>query len=179
MNLLCKDENNPVIVMNTHFGTIHIKLFIEKAPVTCNNFLRYIDENRYGDFHFYRSVTMENQPNDKIRIEVIQGGLGFEQHPLELPPILHETTNITGINHLDGTVSMARLEPGTASSEIFICINDQPELDYRGKRNSDRQGFAAFGKVILGMDIIKRIHSLPEKEQLLNKNVKVNSIKRK
>ena len=122
---------------------------------------------------------MKNQPNDKIKIEVIQGGLGFDYHPLELPPISHETTIISGINHLKGTISMARLEPGTASSEIFICINDQPELDYGGKRNSDGQGFAAFGKVILGMDIVKIIHSLPEKEQLLIKNVKVNSILRK
>ena len=80
---------------------------------------------------------------------------------------------------MKGTISMARLEPGTASSEIFICINDQPELDYGGKRNSDGQGFAAFGKVILGMDIVKIIHSLPDKEQLLIKNVKVNSILRK
>ena len=179
MNLLCKNKNNPVAVIDTSFGSIHIELYTKKAPLTCSNFLRYIDENRYGDFHFYRSVTMENQPNDKIKIEVIQGGLGFDYHPLELPSISHETTNISGINHLKGTISMARLEPGTASSEIFICINDQPELDYGGKRNSDGQGFAAFGKVILGMDIVKIIHSLPDKEQLLIKNVKVNSILRK
>ena len=70
---------------------------------------------------------------------------------IRLPSISHETTNITRINHLDGTVSMARLKPRTASSEIFICINDQPELDYGGKRNPDGQGFAAFGKVILGL----------------------------
>ena len=179
MNILCENRNNIVVVMKTDFGKIHIKLFTEKAPVTCQNFLKYVDENRYEGFHFYRSVNMENQPNDKIKIEVIQGGLGFGSHSLELPSIKHETTNITRLNHLDGTVSMARLKPGTASSEIFICINDQPELDYGGKRNPDGQGFAAFGRVILGMEIIKHIHELPEEEQLLIKSVKVNSIKRK
>ena len=73
---------------------------------------------------------------------------------------------------------MARLEPGTASSEIFICINDQPELDFGGKRNPDGQGFAAFGKVISGMDVIRKIQLLPETNQILDKVVKVNSIQR-
>ena len=97
--------------------------------------------------------------------------------PLQLPPILHETTNATGIKHMNGTISMARIEPGSASSEIFICINDQPELNYGGRRNIDGQGFAAFGKVIKGLNVVKVIHSLPEKNQFLNKKVKVNSIK--
>ena len=97
---------------------------------------------------------------------------------MELPPIYHEATNKTGLNHEDGTLSMARLEPVTASSEIFICINDQPELNFGGKRNPDRQGFAAFGKVVSGMDIVRQIQSKPEKEQMLVKPVKVNSIKR-
>jgi peptidyl-prolyl cis-trans isomerase A (cyclophilin A) len=97
---------------------------------------------------------------------------------MELPPIHHETTNKTGIKHEDGTLSMARLEPGTASSEIFICINDQPELNFGGKRNPDGQGFAAFGKVVSGMDIVRQVQSKPEKEQMLVKPVKVNSIKR-
>ena len=113
-----------------------------------------------------------------IKIEVIQGGLGFEKHPLKLPPILHETTNATGIKHMNGTISMARIEPGSASSKIFICINDQPELNYGGRRNIDGQGFAAFGKVIKGLNVVKVIHSLPDKDQFLNKEVKINSIKR-
>ena len=109
---------------------------------------------------------------------MIQGGLEIDKHPMELPPIHHETTNKTGIKHEDGTLSMARLEPGTASSEIFICINDHPELNLGGKRNPDGQGFAAFGKVVSGMDIVRQIQSKPEKEQMLVKPVKVNSIKR-
>ena len=164
--------------MKTEWGLIQLELYPDKAPITVSNFLKYVDQNRYGDLHFYRVVHMENQPDNDVKIEVIQGGLGFDKHPMELPTIFHETTDETGIKHLNGTLSMARLEPGTASSEIFICINDQPELDFGGKRNPDGQGFAAFGKVISGMDVVKTIQLLPETKQMLDKVVKVNSIQR-
>ena len=164
--------------METELGPIQLELYPDRAPITVSNFLRYVDENRYEDFHFYRVVHMENQPDNDVKIEVIQGGLGFDKHPMELPTIIHETTDKTGIRHLNGTLSMARLEPGTASSEIFICINDQPELDFGGKRNPDGQGFAAFGKVISGMDVVKTIQLLPETKQMLDKVVKVNSIQK-
>lgn len=93
---------------------------------------------------------MDNQPNNDIKNEVIQGVLKDDEHPQRLPAIIHETTAQTGIIHKDGAISMGRKEPGTASSEFFICINDQPELDFGGKRNPVGQGFAAFGKVIEG-----------------------------
>ena len=166
------------ISMETELGPIQLELYPDRAPITVSNFLIYVDENRYEDFHFYRMVHMENQPDNDVKIEVIQGGLGFDKHPMELPTIVHETTDKTGIRHLNGTLSMARLEPGTASSEIFICINDQPELDFGGKRNPDGQGFAAFGKVISGMDVVRKIQLLPETNQILDKVVKVNSIQR-
>ena len=174
----CIHETAIPISMETELGSIQMVLYPDRAPITVSNFLRYVDENRYKDFHFYRVVHMENQPDNDVKIEVIQGGLGFDKHPMELPTILHETTDKTGIRHLNGTLSMARMEPGTASSEIFICINDQPELDYSGKRNPDGQGFAAFGKVISGMDVIRKIQLLPETKQMLDKVVKVNSIQR-
>ena len=174
----CIHETAIPISMETELGSIQMVLYPDRAPITVSNFLMYVDENRYKDFHFYRVVHMENQPDNDVKIEVIQGGLGFDKHPMELPTILHETTDKTGIRHLNGTLSMARLEPGTASSEIFICINDQPELDYSGKRNPDDQGFAAFGKVISGMDVIRKIQLLPETKQMLDKVVKVNSIQR-
>ena len=166
------------ISMETELGPIQLELYPDRAPITVSNFLRYVDKNRYEDLHFYRVVHMENQPDNDVKIEVIQGGLGFDKHPMELPTILHETTDKTGIRHLNGILSMARLEPGTASSEIFICINDQPELDFGGKRNPDSQGFAAFGKVISGMDVVRKIQLLPETNQMLDKVVKVNSIQR-
>ena len=174
----CVRETIIPISIETELGPIQLELYPDGAPITVSNFLRYVDENRYGDFHFYRVVHMENQPDNDVKIEVIQGGLGFDKHPMELPAIIHETTNKTGIRHLNGTLSMARMEPGTASSEIFLCINDQPELDYSGKRNPDGQGFAAFGKVISGMDVIRKIQLLPETKQMLDKVVKVNSIQR-
>ena len=174
----CARETIIPISMETELGPIQLELYPDRAPITVSNFLRYVDKNRYEDLHFYRVVHMKNQPDNDVKIEVIQGGLGFDKHPMELPTILHETTDKTGIRHLNGTLSMARLEPGTASSEIFICINDQPELDYSGKRNPDDQGFAAFGKVISGMDVIRKIQLLPETKQMLDKVVKVNSIQR-
>ena len=174
----CARETIIPISMEAELGPIQLELYPDRAPITVSNFLRYVDENRYEDFHFYRVVHMENQPDNDVKIEVIQGGLGFDKHPMELPTIVHETTDKTGIRHLNGTLSMARMEPGTASSEIFICINDQSELDYSGKRNPDDQGFAAFGKVISGMDVIRKIQLLPETKQMLDKVVKVNSIQR-
>ena len=174
----CARETIIPISIETELGPIQLELYPDRAPTTVSNFLRYVDENRYDDFHFYRVVHMENQPDNDVKIEVIQGGLGFDKHPMELPAIIHETTNKTGIRHLNGTLSMARMEPGTASSEIFLCINDQPELDYSGKRNPDGQGFAAFGKVISGMDLIRKIQLLPETKQMLDKVVKINLIQR-
>ena len=121
---------------------------------------------------------MRNQNSDSVKIEVIQGGLGFNKHPDVLPPISHESTNVTNLKHLNGTISMTRNEPGTASSEIFICINDQPELDYNGSRNPDGFGFSAFGLVKSGMDIVKTIQQSLSSAKMLDKPIKVESIKR-
>jgi len=133
------------VQIETDSGKIIAELYPDKAPVTCANFIRYIENNKFEGANFYRAVRMDNQPNNDIKIEVIQGGLGFDVEESPYPPIKHETTELTGLRHVDGTISMARAEPGTASSEFFICIGNQPELDYGGKRNPDGQGFAAFG----------------------------------
>ena len=121
---------------------------------------------------------MGNQPKNDIKIEVIQGGIGFVESPLRLAPIRHVTTSETGLRHKNGVISMARSEPGTASSEFFICIGDQPELDFGGKRNPDGQGFAPFGKVIDGMDIVKNIQEEPDDGQMLTSPIKIEVIKR-
>mgnify|MGYP006296449687 FL=1 len=116
-------------------------------------------------------VHPDNQPGNEIKIEVIQGGL-FDEKAIERHHVIpHETTTETGLRHLEGTVSMARAEPGTTSTEFFICIGGQPELDYGGRRNPDGQGFAAFGKVVQGMDIVRKIQQLPDKNQYLQKPV--------
>ena len=169
----CESGKNPTIIMETSLGTITAELFPKKAPTTVKNFLSYIEQNRYEGCHFYRVVHSNNQPENKILIEVIQGGLGIEKHSLELKAIKHENTDQTNILHKNGTISMARLEPGTASSEFFICINDQPELDHGGKRNPDGQGFAAFGQVIKGMEIVKKIQMMDSIDQILMVSIPV------
>lgn len=140
----------------TTFGPIVIQLYPDKAPLTVANFLRYVDEKRYDGGSFYRVVRLDNQSQNPVKIEVIQGGLWKDSTKL-LPPIVQETTQKTGLRHVDGAISLARFAPNSGASEFFICINDQPELDYGGKRNPDGQGFAAFGKVVKGMKIVRKI----------------------
>lgn len=161
------ESSLPQVKIKTELGDIIIEIDTINAPVTAANFLKYVDDKIFNSAFFYRVVRMDNQPNNEIKIEVIQGGLGFDESPLSLSPIEHETTDKTGILHKDGVISMARTEPGTASSEIFICVGDQPELDFSGKRNPDGQGFAAFGKVIKGMEVVREIQSKPDKDQML------------
>jgi peptidyl-prolyl cis-trans isomerase A (cyclophilin A) len=119
---------------------------------------------------------MDNQPNNDVKIEVIQGGLGWGEQIERLDSIPMETTEETGIKHLNGTISMARSTPGSATSEFFICVGEQPELDFNGLRNPDGQGFAAFGKVIKGMDVVHKIHQSPSKNQLLNPEIIIHHI---
>ena len=177
VSFLSLNGQNIKIEIKTELGSIIAELYPDKAPVTCANFIKYIDQNKLEGASFYRVVKMDNQPNNEIKIEVIQGGLGFDVEESPFPPIRHETTKETGVLHKEGTLSMARAEPGTASSEFFICIGDQPELDYGGKRNPDGQGFAAFGKIIEGMDIVKKIQNKPDEGQLLLKPVRIDSIR--
>lgn len=166
--LLFKCTNQyPNVKFKTSVGSFIIEIYTDKAPVTSANFLRYLHENRYKDAEFYRVVTMDNQPNNTIKIEVIQGGLWKDEHSDRLPAIVHENTGQSGILHEDGVISMARNQPGSASDAFFICIGDQPELDFGGKRNPDGQGFAAFGRVIKGMDVVKIIQQQKTNEQYL------------
>ena len=169
---------NPTVLIKTELGDITIEIYEKEASITAANFLKYVDEGLYKDGCFYRVVTMDNQPNNDIKIEVIQGGLSRETRGNMLPSIEHETTDKTGILHKDGVISMARSKPGTASSEFFICVGDQPELDFGGKRNPDGQGFSAFGIAIAGMDVIKKIHRQPTDGQMLNPQIKILDIVR-
>ena len=171
------NQNNPKVIIETNLGDITIELFENDAPLTSKNFIRYIDEKRYEGATFYRVVTPHNQPDSKVKIEVVQGGLYEDDHPQALPPIAHENTKQTGILHLDGVISMARYGPGTATFEFFICVGDQPSLDFGGNRNPDNHGFAAFGKVVDGMDVIRKIHQQPEKDQYLEPRILINNMR--
>ena len=134
------------MLIDTEAGQIEIELDAARAPRTVANFLRYVDEQFFDGTSFYRTVTAGNQPDNLIKIAVIQGGADGTRAAHD--PIALERTSVTGLKHLDGTVSMARNGPDTATSEFFICVGDQPELDFGGRRNADGQGFAAFGRVV-------------------------------
>jgi peptidyl-prolyl cis-trans isomerase A (cyclophilin A) len=178
------DAGTVRITMATSQGDIEIDLNMDTAPITAGNFLKLADGEHLDGTSFYRVVTYEND-NGNPKIEVIQGGRGDEESPF--PPIEHETTEQTGILHKDGVISMARGDVGTASSEFFICIGDQAGLDYGNVRNPDEQGFAAFGKVVSGMDVVRRINRLPAdaptdsdytKGQILTDPVVIFSVRR-
>jgi len=174
-----ENYTNPRVAIVTNFGTIEVEIAEKAAPITAANFLGYVDDGNFNDSIFYRTVLMDNQPDNEVKIEVIQGGLGLDKIGNQRKPsIQQETTNITGLAHKDGTISMARLAPDSATSEFFICINDQPELDFGGKRNPDGQGFAAFGWVTSGMDVVRQIQVQPHEAQTLTPPVTIHTIKR-
>jgi len=150
----------PRVEIDTDAGPIVVEVDTARAPVTAGNFLAYVDKGFYRGGAFYRVVHPGND-NNPHPITVIQGGLGPEDRPSPLPPIRHESTEETGLKHDDGAISMARDAPGSASSEFFIVIGDQPALDYGGLRNPDQQGFAVFGHVVRGMEVVRRINGAP------------------
>ncbi len=164
------------VLISTEMGDMTVEIFLKKAPITARNFLRYVDRKLYDGTFFFRTVTMANQPASPVKIEVIQAGIVAGKKAFA--PIAHETTDKTGIKHVNGAISMARSKPGSATSSFFICIGDQPELDFGGKRNPDGQGFAVFGQIISGMDRVKKIQNQPASGQRLLKPVKITSIRR-
>jgi peptidyl-prolyl cis-trans isomerase A (cyclophilin A) len=147
------------ITIETSLGTIEAQLDSAHAPVTVTNFLRYLDAHMLDSGAFFRSVRLDNQPDNAVKIEVIQSRAGASARGKEFPPIPLERTNATGLLHHDGVLSMARSGPNTATDQFFITIGEQPELDFGGKRNADGQGFAAFGKVTKGMDVVRKIQA--------------------
>ncbi|HUQ49313.1 MAG TPA: peptidylprolyl isomerase [Terriglobales bacterium] len=177
-----KPEHNGVhLVLKTSLGEIEVELDAARAPATTANFLKYVDGGFYTNGRFHRTVKThpDNQPTNQVKIEVIQGGADPVKEKTGFPPIALERTSKTGIKHVDGAISIARDGPDTATSDFFICVADQPELDFGGKRNPDGQGFAAFGRVVRGMDIVKKIHAAPSKGQKLTPPVPIISIVRK
>jgi len=166
------------VVVRTGLGEIEVEIDTVHAPITAGNFLRYVDGGFYEAGFFHRTVRPDNQPSNLVKIEVIQGGVDSVDRE-GFPPIVLERTTVTGLRHLDGTISMARAGPDTATSDFFICVGDQPELDVGGRRNPDGQGFAAFGRVIRGMDVVRGIQSSHAEEQKLTPPIRIRNIERK
>jgi peptidyl-prolyl cis-trans isomerase A (cyclophilin A) len=155
-------SQSPVRVrVQTELGDIVVEVDQAKAPVTAANFLRYVDSGHYDGGTWHRTVKMDNQPESPVKIEVIQAGVNPDKAKSGFPAIALERTSVTGLLHKDGVISMARGTPDSATSGWFICINDQPSLDFGGPRNPDGQGFAAFGRVVSGMDVVRRIQAAP------------------
>lgn len=155
---------NPHIKIETKYGDIEVELYPKQAPKSVTAFLSYIDSGYYKNATFYRVLRDDEQPTNAPKSELIQGGLWKTNYKLSasLSGIKHETTQQTKILHKDGTISLARLEPGTANTEFFICVGDQPGFDYGGANNADGQGYAAFGKVVKGMNVVRIIYDAPE-----------------
>jgi peptidyl-prolyl cis-trans isomerase A (cyclophilin A) len=175
-----KTYKEPTIKIETNFGDIIVELYPAKAPKTVAAFLSYVDSGYYKNSSFYRVLKAEDQPSNAFKSDLIQGGIWLSQNKkqMSLAGITHETTKQTGILHKDGTISLARSEPGTANTEFFIVIGDQPAYDYGGTANPDKQGFAAFGRVIEGMDIVKDIHKQPDNQTSFTPPIVINDIVR-
>lgn len=172
---------HPNVEIQTQFGKIQIELYPDKAPKTVAAFLSYVDEGLYKNSSFYRVLKEENQPSSAFKSELIQGGIwqSDNKKAATLKGIPHETTRQSGILHTNGTISLARTIPGSATSEFFICVGDQPAYDYGNTANPDRQGYAAFGRVVKGMDVVKIIHQQPENGEDFSPFIKIINIVRK
>ena len=154
------------VALETPQGRIVIQLAVAQAPITTANFLRYVDRKLYDKATFFRA----SRAPGAVDYGLIQGGL---QNVGALPPVAHEPTTQTGLKHTDGVVSIARTAPGTATSDFFICIGDAPYLDANpaapnNGQGGDNLGFAAFGRVVEGMDVVKKILALPTPGKAIN-----------
>jgi peptidyl-prolyl cis-trans isomerase A (cyclophilin A) len=152
---------NPVVVFETDKGAIEMEVDSGRAPTTAANFLKYVDAGFFDGGTVNRAVRPDNTTRHDVEIQVIQFQINRERNREQFPPIPLERTSVTGLKHLDGTLSMARAGPDTARGSFSIVIGNQPEMDFGGRRNPDGQGFAAFGRVIRGMDVVKVIQASP------------------
>lgn len=141
------------VALETSEGRIVVELATKQAPITTDNFLRYVDQKRFDGTNFYRAART---PRTK-GLGFIQGGARKNDYRRILPAIAHEPTNKTGLHHLDGTISMARTAPGTAMGDFFITSGAAPGMDAHPGAKGDNAGYAAFGHVVSGMNVVKKI----------------------
>ena len=162
--------------IETGLGEIEIDVFVEQAPASAGYFLKDARSGRYDSSSFFRIVTLSNQQAEQHRkIAVIQGGLKHEREDSSLV-IPHETTAMTGLRHMKGTVSLARFAPGAVYHSFFICLRDEPALDFGGARHPDGHGFAAFGRVTRGLDVVERIFAQAERQEYLETEIRIERV---
>jgi peptidyl-prolyl cis-trans isomerase A (cyclophilin A) len=172
----------PRVSLQTSAGTIVLALEAKRAPITSQNFLQYVDLRKLDGTNFYRAARTKGAP----KVGFIQGGIRHSFNRM-LPPIAHEPTSKTGVKHLDGTISMAREKPGSATGDFFITVGPAPTLDANPKDKTDHLGYAAFGHVVQGMDVVRKIlamRTVPQtgegatKSQMLAEQVKIIAARR-
>ena len=180
LSLLCAEAGAQTVRVRfeTALGPFEVEIDPARAPVTATNFLKYVDGGFYDGGRVHRSARLETQAARPVKIEVIQAGINLSRRGDAFPGIPLERTSVSGILHKDGTISMARSGPDTATSDFFICVGDQPSLDFGGARNPDGQGFAAFGRVLSGMDIVRAIHKAPAEGENLTPPVAITRVSR-
>jgi len=179
LSLTVAQGPSPVrVIVQTPMGEIEMEVDAAHAPLTSANFLKYVDGGLYDGGRFHRTVRPDNQVEKPVKIAVIQGAANPDRRADVLPPIALERTSVTGLKHQDGAVSMARAAVDSATHEFFICVGAQPELDFGGKRNPDGQGFAVFGRVVRGMDVVRRIQSSPAQGEILTPPIAITRMRR-
>ena len=183
LSLACHSSNPdlPHVVIQTAAGDIEVELYLRKAPKTVTAFLSYIDSGFYKNGSFYRVLNEDNQTTGSPMSRLIQGGVWKTNHnkAVSVPGVPHENTRETHILHTNGVISLARDKPGTGTTEFFICVGDQPGFDYGGENNPDGQGYAAFGKVVRGMDVVRTLYARPESNQAFTPQIPMYNIVRK
>jgi peptidyl-prolyl cis-trans isomerase A (cyclophilin A) len=166
------------VQLTTELGVIGLAIQEDRAPASAGYFLADVRNGRYDGTSFFRIVALANQRGieRKRRIAVIQGGMRHERE--DLPPVLpHETTAMTGLRHRKGTVSLARFAPGAVYHSFFICLRDEPALDFGGARHPDGLGFAAFGQVTEGFDVVQRIYARAEAQDYLENPIGIARVR--
>ena len=175
-----QDASKPVrVVIETTAGEIEAEIHAVRAPITAANFLKYVDAGLFDGGRFFRTVRPDNQVEKPVKIAVIQAEGNRERRREFFPVIPLERTNVTGLTHKDGTLSMARSTPDTARDSFSICVGDQPALDFGGGRQPDGQGFAAFGQVVRGMDVVRTIQTSPATGETLTPAVTITRVRRR
>jgi peptidyl-prolyl cis-trans isomerase A (cyclophilin A) len=171
-----------LVRVETALGNIEIAVDTAHAPITAANFLKYVEGKFYDGGQFHRATRPDNyepQLPERPPMQIIQAGINDARLSEAFPAIPLERTTATGLKHVSGTVSMARQsEADSATSDFFICVDDEPSLDFGSKRYEDGQGFAAFGRVVKGMEVVRRIQHQPVKKQALDPPITIVRIAR-
>lgn len=174
-----KKYASPHILIETSYGDVEAELYPDKAPVTVAAFLSYVDSGFYKHSTFYRVLKREDLSAD-FNNGMIQGGIWQSNNSLlnRLQGIRHESTAQTNLSHTSGTLSLARTGEGTARTEFFICIGDQTQFDSGRRSVADGLGYAAFGKVVTGMEVVRKIQSLPSTGENFDRKIEITNIRR-